>query len=120
MRRPQQPVLGARSPISLMIKTPHQEMEPNCQKLAWTTYVHNLSLGSSPAALTDPASDKANGFGSSKSDTDATQKDAATADLTVKADVKMENMWNTKYPSMILPLVIPKMVSGQVHLAQYV
>ena len=74
---------------------------------------HSISLGSSSVALTDPASDKANGFGSPKSHVDAKAKDGATGDLTVKTDVKMKNQWNSAYPSTILPFVIPKMVSGQ-------
>jgi len=80
---------------------------------------HSISLGSSSAALTDPASDKANGFGSPNSDVDAKPKDAATGDLTVKTDVKMENQWNSAYPSRILPFVIPKMVSGQPHVSSW-
>ena len=76
---------------------------------------HSISLGSSSAALTDPASDKANGFGSPHSDVDAKQKDAVTSDLTVKTDVKFKDMWNSQYPSQILPFVLPKMVSGQRH-----
>ena len=76
---------------------------------------HSISLGSSSAAVTDPASDKANGFGSPNNIAEVLPKDAATAELTVKTDVKMENMWKSEYPSQILPFVIPKMVSGQPH-----
>ena len=74
---------------------------------------HTISLGSSSAAITDPASDRVHGFESSNSSPDAVPNDAATGNLTVKTGMKMENMWKTEYPSQILPFVIPKMVSGE-------
>ena len=78
---------------------------------------NTLSLGRSAAALTDPATDRLNGFGSSNPEADAKQEDVlVTGDLTVKSKLRMENMWHSAYPSQVLPFVIPKMVSGSCHL----
>ena len=74
---------------------------------------HTLSVGSSAAAITDPATDRARGFGNPTDGTSAVDKDTGMSTLTVKTNTKMELQWKSEYPSQILPFVIPKMVSGQ-------